>query len=81
MLYYLIDNELCFIDINSLNSGKIVNIDEEKDDNGKISDISKLMVYKGVKIQFRNKHQYYIMDLQQGPSSIKQIPLDSDSNN
>lgn len=81
MLYYLIDNELCFIDINSLNSGKIVNIDEEKDDNGKISDISKLMVYKGVKILFRNKHQYYIMDLQQGPSSIKQIPLDSDSNN
>ena len=81
MLYYLIDNELCFIDINSLNSGKIVNIDEEKDDNGKISDISKLMVYKGVKILFRNKHKYYIMDLQQGPSSIKQIPLDSDSNN
>lgn len=70
MVYYVIDNDLFFINIDTMDSGKICHIDEEKNDKGELCEISRLLIYKGKKILYRNGHQKCIMDFKQGKESL-----------
>lgn len=69
MAYYVINNDLFFINIDSMSSGKICHIDEEKDNQGKLYEVRRLIIYKGKKIIYENGRSY-ILDIEQGKKSI-----------
>lgn len=77
MVYYVINNDLFFINIDSMVSGKICHIDEKKDDQGELYEVRGLMIYKGKKIIYKNGYGDYILDFEQGMKSIKSLSIDS----
>ncbi len=79
MIYYVINNDLFFINIGSMESGKICHIGEDKDDQGELYGVRSLMIYKGKKIIYKNGYRYYILDFEQGKESIKSLSIDSES--
>ncbi|MBD5508978.1 MAG: hypothetical protein HDR05_13295 [Lachnospiraceae bacterium] len=79
MVYYVINNDLFFINLGSMESGKICHIEEKKDDQGELYEVRRLMIYKGEKIIYNNGYQYYILDFEQGKESIKSFSISSES--
>lgn len=79
MIYYVIGNDLFFKDINSMKTGKIDHIEEEKNDEGELYEVRNLMIYKGKKIIYKNGYRYYIMDFEQGHESTKRFSIGSES--
>ena len=77
MVYYVVNNDLFFVDLDSLESGKICHIEERKNDRGEIYDVNSLMIYKGEKIIYKNGYSYYIMDFERGEESVHETSIDS----
>ena len=75
MVYYVVNNDLFFVNLDTLGSGKICHIDERKNDQGEIYDVCGLMIYKGKKIIYKNGYRYFIMDFDQGKESVHEIDL------
>lgn len=79
MAFYVIHNDLFFCDIDTMVSGKIFHIDEEKDEKGELLDVGKLTIYQGKKIIYKNGQRYYIRDFNRVRDSAHCFCIDSES--
>jgi len=80
MGYYVLENDLYFIDLDSLASGLIFHIDEEYYGDGDIKEVARLCIYKSQKLIYRNGSTY-IVDLELGMQSKHKFSLGSESCN
>lgn len=78
MSYYVIDNDLYYLDLDSLKSGKILHIEEKLDKEGNKYDVSNLVCYKSKKMIYKNGSKY-ILDMQD-EKSVKSISFWGESN-
>ena len=76
--YYVIGNDLYFMDLDTLYSKTILHIPEEMHD-GSIKKISGLAIYNSKKCVFKYGYNVYVVDLEEGITSIKNIPVHSES--
>lgn len=74
MGYYVIDNDLYYIDLDTLDKGFIFHIDEEKEKDGVKYEVKELCVYKSEKIICKNKY-IYIIDFEKGIESAQKISV------
>lgn len=79
MGYYVIGNDLFYIDLGTLESGMIFHLPEERDSDGNLREVSRVAVCKGNKLIYRNGFRTYIVDLEKGVDSAKEINLGSES--
>ena len=74
MGYYVQKNDLYYIDLNTLETGLIFHIDEEKDKDDNTCDVEQLLVYKAKKLLYKNGANF-IVDFKDGKDSIKKIAV------
>lgn len=81
MGYYVLGNDLYFVDLDSLESGFIFHINEEKvrysgetNDIDEIYEVTGLRIYKSQKLIYKNGSDY-IVDLSEGMTSARRLHL------
>lgn len=80
MGYYVLGNDLYFIDLDSQDSGLIFHIDEEKNSDNELYEVMRLCVYKSQKLIYKNGANY-VVDLEEGMESAHRFSLGSETNN
>ena len=76
--YYVLGNDLYFIDIETRKSGLICHIPEEKNSDGENNEIKDLCVFKSQKLFFKNGNNY-IIDLEEGAESAHKVSFWSET--
>ena len=74
MGYYVTGNDLFYIDLNSLERGLILHLDENRNDDDELCEVQRLIIYKGKKCLFYNGGDY-IVDFEEGKPSLKKLLL------
>lgn len=80
MGYYVLGNDLYFIDLETLDTGLIFHVNEEKTSDGKAYEVMGLCVYKSQKIIYKNGSNY-VVDFEEGIDSAKKFHLGSETKN
>lgn len=76
MGYYVLGNDLYFIDLKTLDTGFIFRINVERDSDGNLYEVMKLCVYNSQMLIYENGLNY-IVDLEEGKDSVREILLGS----
>ena len=79
MAYYVLKNDLMFLNIDSGERGKISHIEGKENNDGKLDEICDLMIYKGKKVIYKVGDSRFVMDLEQGLDSVCKININSES--
>ena len=80
MGYYVLGNDLYYIDLDSQDSGFIFHINEEKDSDNKTYEVMGLCVYKSQKLIYENGLNY-VVDLEIGMETAHRFSIGSETNN
>lgn len=78
--YYVIENALYYIDLDTLHSSLIFEINEERNCEGEKYEVMRLHIYNSQKVIYENG-SYYIVDLKEGIESAKKFSLGYETSN